>query len=78
MPHKHFADFGTVGFAEVRQLEIKHGNARKQLVFAAEVADHQRRIDFGNRGNIADCCAFIPLVSKQFLRRGEDGRTGAV
>lgn len=61
-------DAGAVG-----QVDAEVGGLGEQILFAAEVADHQRRIDADIGGDGAQGGAFVAAGSEAAAGRGEDG-----
>ena len=64
--------------ARGEEVEVEVGGLREQPLLAAEVADHQRRVDLGPRRDPAHRCPFVTLRREQRPRRGEDRGPGPV
>jgi hypothetical protein len=73
---QHVRDVVGIDAGQVWQLDRELGSCREQVLLAAEVADHQRRIhaDIGRDG--AQGGAFVAFRPEAAARRGEDVGAG--
>ena len=78
VPDDRRADRAGRNVAEVRQPEIEVDGAHEERLLAAEVADHQCRIDPGARRDVADRRPLVALCGEELARGGEDRRAGSL